>query len=118
MGMFYCMYIVLLKNIKKKSIFIGRHCFFKTSFNHFLQVASDVSSSDEEEEEEEEGGGDDDEEKDVEKKQNKGKKNKGMLITHKMIKDWSKAVQVRGRRDRDRIVVGFTTACAIRAYHH
>jgi hypothetical protein len=37
-----------------------------------------------------------------------------MLITNKMIKDWSKAVQVRGRRDRDRIVVGFTTTCAIR----
>jgi hypothetical protein len=36
-----------------------------------------------------------------------------MLITNKMIKDWSKAVQVSG--DRDRIVVGFTTTCAIPA---
>jgi hypothetical protein len=25
---------------------------------------------------------------------------------------------VRGRRDRDRMVVGFTTTYAIRAYHH
>ena len=25
---------------------------------------------------------------------------------------------VRGRRGRDRIVVGFTTTCAISAYHH
>jgi hypothetical protein len=25
---------------------------------------------------------------------------------------------VRGRRRRDRIVVGFTTTCAISAYHH
>jgi len=24
----------------------------------------------------------------------------------------------RGRRGRDRMVVGFTTTCAIRAYHH
>ena len=87
--------------------------FFKTFFKIiFLQVASDVSSSDDEEEEE---GGDDDE-KDEEKKPKKGKKNKGMLITNKMIKDWSKAVQVSG--DRDRIVVGFTTTCAISAYHH
>jgi len=25
---------------------------------------------------------------------------------------------VRGRRGRDRLVVGFTTTCAISAYHH
>jgi hypothetical protein len=27
-------------------------------------------------------------------------------------------VLLRGRRGRDRLVVGFTTTCAISAYHH
>jgi len=27
-------------------------------------------------------------------------------------------LNVGGRRDRDRMVVGFTTTCAINAYHH
>ena len=27
-------------------------------------------------------------------------------------------IKCRGRRGRDRMVVGFTTTCAIRAYHH
>ena len=27
-------------------------------------------------------------------------------------------IYIRGRRGRDRMVVGFTTTCAISAYHH
>ncbi|CAC5378224.1 NOC2 [Mytilus coruscus] len=56
-----------------------------------LEVASDVSMSDEEEEE---GGGEDDQEKeDTDKPRKKEKKNKGILVTSKMIKDWSDNVQ-------------------------
>ncbi|XP_052081772.1 nucleolar complex protein 2 homolog isoform X4 [Mytilus californianus] len=58
-----------------------------------LEVASDVSMSDEEEEEEEGGVENDQEEKDTDKPRKKEKKNKGILVTSKMIKDWSDNVQ-------------------------
>ncbi|XP_071147627.1 nucleolar complex protein 2 homolog [Mytilus edulis] len=54
-----------------------------------LEVASDVSMSDEDEEE----GGEEDDKEEEDKPKKIEKKNKGMLVTSKMIKDWSDTVQ-------------------------
>jgi hypothetical protein len=41
-----------------------------------------------------------------------------MAPYRKMISFFSEITNLRGRRDLDRMVVGFTTSYAIRAYHH
>ena len=41
------------------------------------------------------------------------------ILTEKLIVKLDKYQNLlRGRRGRDRMVVGFTTTCAISAYHH
>jgi hypothetical protein len=40
------------------------------------------------------------------------------IFAHHKKRNFYYCPLLRGRRDSDRMVVGFTTTCAIRAYHH